>query len=295
MARSIVVVVVVVLAGAAAGESDRALAERLARTAHQAAARMDCAAARVLLGRVRKLDEDVYREVTESDRVVLSCTGLAPPKAPAPPAPPADRARAEELTRTAREAAVAGDCATAQALRVQVQQADAAYYEAVFARDDDLNECAARLAPPTPPAPAPEPARPATVDPLGAAVVSAGGALLSFGLAGAIARASDSKVAVGVVTALVVAGPSAGHWFARDWVSGGMVLRAVTIGGAAVYLATADRNGGDELTLATVIGLGVVAGTVIDIATAPGAARRYNATLAPTSGGGGAIVLTGSF
>ena len=72
-----------------------------------------------------------------------------PPAAPSPPpvapppvaAPPAAPSMAETLTRTARSAALRGDCRTVEVLRGRVMSLDAAYYEASFARDPIISSC----------------------------------------------------------------------------------------------------------------------------------------------------------
>jgi hypothetical protein len=61
---------------------------------------------------------------------------------PPPEAAPAGKpSLPETLTRSARSAAIRGDCKTVEAIRGRVRSIDAAYYEAHFVRDPDIVAC----------------------------------------------------------------------------------------------------------------------------------------------------------
>jgi hypothetical protein len=129
--------------------------------------------------------------------------------------------------------------------------------------------------------------------PVTAGLLSAGGTAVAYigGIKimdGTVPGTSARDVAFGATAAAWIALPSLGHWYAHDWLSTGFVIRAISVG--AVALAAQDNSCEDEpcassfLILGGVIGL--VTGTVMDIATAPNAAHDYNAhrhlTIAPT-------------
>lgn len=178
------------------------------------------------------------------------------------------------------------------------------------------------------PAPAPPPAvpvaRPAdappTVSPGTALGLSLGVTLAGVGLVALGGAAIDdvdapSDAAAGVIVAGVAAaavGPTVGHWYARDAWTRGLATR---LGGAAAIAAgfammdtmcdERDPCGGADDTVGTALfALGVTAivvGTVDDIVTAPGAARRHNAaerrvtvtpTLSPRQAG---LAVAGTF
>jgi len=148
-----------------------------------------------------------------------------------------------------------------------------------------------------------------------ALLLSAGGAVVSFGVAGygamleterGMERESDRYAAIALAGLLVA--PSFGHWYAGDALPTGLLVRA---GGGALLLtayamATECRTdascAGDHSARVVALAGGgaILAGVLWDIATAPRAARRWNArhdlaiTPALTSGGAG-LALGGSF
>lgn len=89
----------------------------------------------------------------------------------------------------------------------------------------------------------------------------------------------EQLVTLGVLSSLVT--PALGHWYAGDYLTWGMAVRlaggAVAIAGVAQSFCWENctgNEGGGALILA---GLGVYAGgVVLDIATAPRAARKWN-------------------
>jgi hypothetical protein len=89
-----------------------------------------------------------------------------------------------------------------------------------------------------------------------------------------------SNVALGL--AIVAIGPSIGHWYAHEWWSPGLIIRAA--GAAALAGGLVGRSCGFESecghdprdNLVTFGALAFVIGTVADIVTAPSAARHYN-------------------
>jgi hypothetical protein len=102
---------------------------------------------------------------------------------------------------------------------------------------------------------------------------------------------SDWKIGLPLLAAIEVL-PSAGHIYAGDYVSPGLVGRVA--GGGLLVLALADPFHHDGLEIvsdtARTVGLGglalMVGGTIYDVVSARSAARRYNARkleLAPTA------------
>ncbi len=132
------------------------------------------------------------------------------------------------------------------------------------------------------------------VSPATATLLSAAGTAVAYvgsiKLADATSMSATSTrdLAIGASAAAWIALPSLGHWYAHDWLSTGLVIRTVSIG--LIALAAHDNNcedapcGGDFVIAGAMLGL--VTGTVWDLATAPGAASNYNArrrvTIAPT-------------
>lgn len=166
-----------------------------------------------------------------------------------------------------------------------------------------LASSVAHAQPTAPPPPAQPSSRPEPYSPSTARNLSIGGALVGVGLTALVMNSSERPpYAAAPVLALL---PSVGHWYAHDWWSTGLALR---LGGVAMlYLSVLaeiqchdDASCGDgdgELGLA----IGAFAlGTIVDIVTAPGAARAANRerglSITPTLGAGRAgVALTGSF
>ncbi|MBL8623286.1 MAG: hypothetical protein JNK64_18385 [Myxococcales bacterium] len=163
----------------------------------------------------------------------------------------------------------------------------------------------AQSSPPAAPVAAPAPTDAAEVSPNTALGLSVGVTLAGVGLVGLGWNALDSAASTGPVpevllgagVAAVGLGPTVGHWYAGRVMTRGLATRlagtAAVLGGAALLIADSacddcerpDVSAGDLL-----MGLGVAAivvGTVDDIVSAPGAARRTNAaqrrvTVTPT-------------
>lgn len=134
-----------------------------------------------------------------------------------------------------------------------------------------------------------------TKNPAAAFGMSFGGTLASGAL---IALSYDLHSGGEPNNALLYAGvaglalmPSAGHWYAHDYVSMGLLIRAGGVAGAALlfaaspcvrgdspYEACTNISGGQQVAL---IGgaASFLIGTLWDIGTAPGAASRYNEKL----------------
>jgi hypothetical protein len=123
------------------------------------------------------------------------------------------------------------------------------------------------------------------LSPATAVLLSAGATVASWSVMLAAASddsgRSDSLVLVGALGTLVA--PSLGHWYARDYLTAGMGLRAVgaaaMIGGVFAAFDDLFEDDRDDSAADTAIVLGVIAygaGTIYDIATAGRAAQRYN-------------------
>jgi hypothetical protein len=145
------------------------------------------------------------------------------------------------------------------------------------------------LTPAASPALPPPPAMPPQGDALNentALALSLGGTMASWSLILAASELSaQSRVAENlgwIGAAGVLLGPSFGHWYARSFVTRGLGLRiagVVTTTVAFGYLAGCEDgcNHSGVLAGALLTGVGLMfAGTLDDIITAPGAARRYN-------------------
>lgn len=97
-----------------------------------------------------------------------------------------------------------------------------------------------------------------------------------------------------------VVAPTLGHWYSGSYVSRGLVIRAAALGAMSVGLLKISAGAGGETLLWGGLALHV-AGTIDDLVTAPGKARRYNrrlggAVLAPVAAPGGAgVSLAGTF
>ena len=117
-----------------------------------------------------------------------------------------------------------------------------------------------------------------------ALALSIAGTLGSAGLLGAgVASAGNGHVAMLGVGALAsVVGPSIGHIYAGEYLTAGLVTRVVGMAAFALgasVIVNCDDEGCDTVpgTL-MLVGAGVyLAGAIYDIATAPRAARRWNA------------------
>jgi hypothetical protein len=150
-----------------------------------------------------------------------------------------------------------------------------------------------------PPAPAPRPAPSGgELSESTALALSVGGTIGSWALVIGAAKieGSDGDTAsmLGTAGALgVMFGPSFGHWYAGKFATRGLGLRALGIAtafaGAMVAfsqcpLFAEDEEGGCDDTGGAMIalaGVGLfIAGTIDDIATAPGRVRKRNARLA---------------
>lgn len=125
----------------------------------------------------------------------------------------------------------------------------------------------------------PAPARSRTLSEGTAFGLSFGGSLVSWALLYlGVMQDSSPGVQVGLLGTFLA--PSAGHWYAGTALTRGMGIRAV---GAAVFtfsiltLIGCDGCDGEEQALGLYGGLLLYAGgTIDDIATAPGRARRRN-------------------
>lgn len=154
----------------------------------------------------------------------------------------------------------------------------------------------AQATPPTPAPVAPAAGDATAVSPdvalgLSIGVTVAGVGLVALGGAAIDDIDAPSEAAAGLIVAGVAAaavGPTTGHWYAHDAWTRGLATR---LGGAAAIAAgfgmmdtmcdDRDPCGGVDDTVGTALfALGVTAivvGTIDDIVTAPGAARRHNA------------------
>lgn len=176
----------------------------------------------------------------------------------------------------------------------------------------------AQSAPPAPLPALPAPVDTAEVSPTTALGLSIGVTLAGFALGGIGASLDDNDAPAEVSAGLIVAGaaaaalgPSVGHWYAGDLWSRGLATRLVgataALGGFALLIdaSLCEDCAADHGDLgAVVFGLGVTAivvGTIDDIVTAPGAARRHNAagrrvtvtpTLSPRQAG---LAVAGTF
>lgn len=148
------------------------------------------------------------------------------------------------------------------------------------------------MTPPVPvSAPAPAPVGEAASEDL-ALTLSLGGTIASWaaliGSAYLEDRSSSGEGALGLVGGLgILFAPSFGHWYAGDIFTRGLGLR---LGGGGLFVAGAvaavgdafaDESSGSQSSgmgpLLLVVGAGLfVAGTIDDIVTAPGKARRRN-------------------
>jgi len=147
-----------------------------------------------------------------------------------------------------------------------------------------------------------------------ALLLSLGGTAASWTLVG-VAVAMDNQgnsrtaanlAALGLVGTFFA--PSFGHWYARSFLSRGLGLRAAGVSTellAFMVLVVEGVTGQDNSRLAEGVAIAgaalYVAGTVDDIVTAPGSARRYNQRfqnlavvpmIRPDAGG---VMLTGRF
>lgn len=127
---------------------------------------------------------------------------------------------------------------------------------------------------------------------LGGTLASAG--LMAYGLSRGPEKAGVAMFDVGLASALIT--PSLGHFYAGKVMTTGLVLRgagaAIAAVGAAQSLGCWDNtcNAWDSGLVALGVGASVAAvGAIWDIATAPKAARDYNARhvrIAPIGPGG---------
>ncbi|HEU0037135.1 MAG TPA: hypothetical protein VFQ53_41280 [Kofleriaceae bacterium] len=167
---------------------------------------------------------------------------------------------------------------------------------------------------PLPPAPAPV-APQASEDQLSentALALSIGGTVVPWVMFLAAANSDsdgDTLATVGAIGTMF--GPSLGHWYAHDILSRGLGLRALGVGaaftGAMVALTECPLFSEEEChesaapAVLLIAGAGLyIAGTIDDIATAPGEARQYNRdhslALVPTvTGHSGGLTVVGSF
>ncbi|HUQ01897.1 MAG TPA: hypothetical protein VM261_05340 [Kofleriaceae bacterium] len=165
-------------------------------------------------------------------------------------------------------------------------------------------------APPAPTGPLPGEKSPGI-----AMTLSLGGTIASYVLIVAADEGqNDGLATLGALGVFLM--PTSGHWYAGKVWTDGLTLRAAGIGavfvGAMIALGDCgfESECDDEGPAIAMLILGTgayVGGTVLDIATAPGQARRYNARLreratagswaiAPTiSRDGGGLVLGGRF
>jgi hypothetical protein len=105
----------------------------------------------------------------------------------------------------------------------------------------------------------------------------------------------------------VVTAPSFGHWYAHSVATRGLGLRLAGLGSFTVAVALAvqcedECSNGTAIEGAALLGLGLlIAGTIDDIVTAPGEARRYNerlqglAIVPMVKRDTGGLMLTGRF
>ena len=126
-------------------------------------------------------------------------------------------------------------------------------------------------------------AHPDTRDPVAAAALSAGGAVLSIGIIAVGGRTHNTVLFdIGVASSLVA--PSAGEIYAGDLLTLGMGIRVLS---ASIVLAGLQKDsgcsqGGQPCDPLGAVGLAIIGvagyttGILYDIATAPSAADRYN-------------------
>jgi hypothetical protein len=224
--------------------------------------------------------------------------------------------RAEDITASARGAALDGQCNTVAFLASEVQQIDPAYYASTFVTDPDISTC---LRPP---------GMVAAVDMHAAEVhgdkdpdvalalslgVTAGG-YLAVALGSALDHDGSNGIAQGLASVGSIAaiiGPTTGHIYAGDTLNRGLGMRAgglglaligmITIFSACPLFGDSCDEGTADAGIAILIGGGLlyVGGTIYEIATAPRSARRHNAgtlSLAPVPVHSGAgFALTGRF
>jgi hypothetical protein len=120
-----------------------------------------------------------------------------------------------------------------------------------------------------------------------AVTLSLGGTVASYVLiVAADETQNDGLATLGALGVFLM--PTAGHWYAGKVWTDGLTLRAAGIGavfvGALILLGDCGFEGSCEdegpATAMLVLGAGAyMVGTVLDIATAPAEARRYNARL----------------
>ena len=169
--------------------------------------------------------------------------------------------------------------------------------------------------PPPSPLPPPPPAQPQgeELSETTALLLSLGGTAASWTLVGvAVAMDNNGNRTAANIGALGLVGtffaPSFGHWYARSFLSRGLGLRAAGVSTellAFMVLVVEGVTGQDNSRLAEGIAIAgaalYVAGTIDDIVTAPGSARRYNQrfqylTVAPMiRPDAGGVMLTGRF
>jgi hypothetical protein len=154
----------------------------------------------------------------------------------------------------------------------------------------------------TEPAPAPAPMPPPAptggeLSESAALGLSIGGTVGSWALLIGAAHYSKDGEGAGVLGTFgaigVMVGPSFGHWYAGKYVTRGLGLRALgiaTVVAGAMFVVSqcplfAESENGDGCddtggAMIALVGAGLfVAGTIDDIATAPGRVRKHNARL----------------
>ncbi len=151
--------------------------------------------------------------------------------------------------------------------------------------------------PPPPPATGPLPGE---RSPGTALALSLGGTIGAYVLAtGSGLAESEGLAATGALGAFLA--PSFGHWYAGDPWTDGLTLRLAGAGGvmvgALLLLGECGFEGGDcdETPGAVLLYGGAAAyvfGTILDIATAPGAAHKHNARLRERAARGWAVAPT---
>lgn len=162
-----------------------------------------------------------------------------------------------------------------------------------------------QAAQPLPPAP---PAQPQGEVSEGAALaLSLGGTAAAWTLLLTASGNHGSGDLVLLGLAGVMVAPSFGHWYAHSFATRGLGLRLAGLGSFTVALALAvqcedECNNGTAIQGAVLLSLGLlIAGTIDDIVTAPGEARRYNqrfqnVSLVPmVRRDTGGLMLTGRF
>ncbi|HEX7836096.1 MAG TPA: hypothetical protein VF469_01470 [Kofleriaceae bacterium] len=115
------------------------------------------------------------------------------------------------------------------------------------------------------------------------------------------------ELALAIGASGTLLGPSLGHWYAHSYATRGLGLRLAGAGVFALALAASSRceddcNTSGPITGAALLALGLyIGGSLDDLVTAPGDARRYNQRfqslavvpmVRPDSGG---LLLTGRF